>query len=345
MPNGLIYPHDGPLDNGHTTEVAPGVHWVRMPLPFKLNHINLWVLEDEDGWVIVDCGINLPEVRAFWQTLFQTTFASKPLKKMIVTHFHPDHVGLAGWFHETQNLPLFMTLGEWGMARNLKLEDTETVQKNLRTFYHRAGFDEDLMALVPERSISYPNRISVPPAAFHRLMGGDLIRINNHDWYVIIGTGHSPEHACLYCEDLKVMISGDQVLPRISPNISIWPQEPEADPLSLFLGSLEKFETLPEDTLVLPSHDQPFYGLHARLAQLAHHHDERLEETFGLCERPKTALEVLKELFDRPLDSHQIFFAIGESLAHLHHLWAAGRLERSIGQDGVCRFKQVQAQA
>jgi len=158
---------------------------------------------------------------------------------------------------------------------------------------------------------------------------------------VIVGTGHSPEHACLYCEKLNVMISGDQVLPRISPNISIWPQEPTADPLSQFLNSLTLFDHLPEDLLVLPSHDWPFKGLHYRLRELAHHHDERLEETYNLCEKPVTAYEVLKGLFTRELDSHQVFFAIGESLAHLHHLEAKGRLVCEDGMDGIARFRQA----
>ena len=197
------------------------------------------------------------------------------------------------------------------------------------------------MEIIPERSVSYPSRITVPPAGIHRIQDGDSINVGEHDWQVIVGTGHSPEHACLYCADLNVMISGDQVLPRISPNISIWPQEPDADPLSQFLGSLKLFGHLPEDVLVLPSHDWPFRGLHFRLNQLAHHHDDRLEETYNLCEKPVSAYEVLKGLFTRELDSHQVFFAIGESLAHLHHLEAQGRLKREDDMDGVSRFVQA----
>jgi glyoxylase-like metal-dependent hydrolase (beta-lactamase superfamily II) len=196
------------------------------------------------------------------------------------------------------------------------------------------------MELIPERSVSYPSRIAMPPAGMVRMQDGDDIRIGDHDWRVIVGTGHSPEHACLFCEDLKVMISGDQILPRISPNISIWPQEPKADPLAQFLGSLEKFAELPEDVLILPSHDTPFRGVHHRLSDLAHHHDERLEETFNLCKSPVSAYEVLKGLFTRKLDSHQVFFAIGEALAHLHHLEAKGMLVRTMDENGVYLFAQ-----
>lgn len=341
MTSHLTYPFDAVPEAGAAQEVAPGVFWVRMPLPFKLDHINLWVLDDGDGWVIVDTGINLPEVRERWQTLFAGPMGAKPLKKVICTHFHPDHVGLAGWFEEEYDLPLWMTLGEWGMARNLKLEKPERSHKYLHRFYRRAGLDEKTMALIPERSESYPMRITVPPAGIRRIKDGEELSIGDNKWKIIVGMGHSPEHACLYSENLNVMISGDQVLPRISPNISIWPQEPTADPLSEFLRSLKLFEHLPEDVLVLPSHDWPFRGLHSRLEELAHHHEERLEETYNLCAKPVTGFEVLKGLFTRKLDSHQIFFAIGESLAHLHYLEAQGRLVREDGLDGMSRFKKA----
>ncbi|MDV7340140.1 MBL fold metallo-hydrolase [Terasakiella sp. A23] len=341
MTKEITYLFDHLPDAGKAIEVAPGVFWVRMPLPFKLNHINLWILDDGDGWIIVDTGINLPEVRERWEMLFADQFAHKPIKRMIVTHFHPDHVGLAGWFEEKFGLQLWMTLGEWGMARNLKLETTERSSEYLTGFYHSAGFDDELMELIPERSVSYPSRIAVPPAGIRRIVDGEKIDVGGHDWQVIVGTGHSPEHACLYCEDLNVMISGDQILPRISPNISIWPQEPTADPLSQFLGSLDLYRHLPEDILILPSHDTPFRGLHARLNDLAHHHDDRLEETYDLCKEPVSAYEVLKGLFTRKLDSHQVFFAIGEALAHLHHLEAKGRLKRTQQDDGVYLFSQL----
>lgn len=341
MSSDIHYPFDAIPDAGKAVEVAPGVFWVRMPLPFKLDHINLWVLDDGDGWTIVDTGINLPEVRERWETLFSGPMGAKPIKRLIVTHFHPDHVGLAGWFEEQHDIPLWMTLGEWGMARNLKLESTERSSKYLHRFYKRAGFNERLMNLIAERSVSYPSRITVPPAGIRRIHDGEKIKVGAHNWQVIVGTGHSPEHACLYCEELNVLISGDQVLPRISPNISIWPQEPDADPLSQFLGSLTLFDHLPEDTLVLPSHDWPFKGLHGRVKELAHHHDDRLEETYKLCAEPVSAFEVLNGLFSRELDNHQVFFAIGESLAHLHHLEAKGRLIRHEDMDGVARFVQA----
>ncbi|NVK17641.1 MAG: MBL fold metallo-hydrolase [Methylocystaceae bacterium] len=342
MNNLISYPLKDQLpEPGKTIEVAPGVFWLRMPLPFKLDHINLWVIDEGDGWTIVDTGINLPEVRERWQMLLDGQLAGKPVKRLIVTHFHPDHVGLAGWFEETLGLQLWMTLGEWGMARNLKLETKERSSGYLNKFYHATGFDEDLLSIIPERSESYPSRITVPPAGMRRIQDGEVIKMGQHDWKVMIGTGHSPEHACLYCESLNVMISGDQILPRISPNISIWPQEPTADPLSQFLDSLIKFKDLPDDLLVLPSHDYPFHGLHARLDDLAHHHDERLEETWNLCETPVTAYQVLKGLFTRKLDSHQVFFAIGESLAHLHHLEAKGRLKRTQQDNGVYLFSQL----
>lgn len=337
----VTYPFPEVPNGGEMTEVASGVFWIRMPLPFKLNHINLWLLKDEDGWTIVDTGINTDDVRTHWQTLFDGPLKNSPIKKIIVTHFHPDHVGLAGWLCDKFGLELHMTLGEWGMARNLKLETSEQNHTYLSQFYKRAGFGPDLMALIKERSVSYPSRICVPPAGIKRIKSGQVLTIDGARWEIMIGTGHSPEHACLYCAEKNVLISGDQILPRISPNISIWPQEPTADPLAEFLDSLKLFGHLPEDTLVLPSHDKPFLGLRNRLNDLAHHHEERLEECFSACATPSTGLEVLKQIFTRELDSHQVFFAIGETLAHIHHLEQQGRLQRNCNTDGVFLFSQT----
>jgi len=337
------YAFEGQPATGETMAVAPGVAWLRMPLPFKLDHINLWLLDDGDGWTLVDTGIDSDDVRDAWQQIEQLRFADKPPKRLIVTHFHPDHVGLAGWLAERFDIPLWMPLGEWTQGRMHSLDTAETIGDSYRRFYKSAGFDETMLDAVEKRMGRYGQSISPIPAHFHRISHGDNIQVGDYHWRVIVGTGHAPEHACLYCEQLGVLISGDQVLPRISPNVSVWPQEPDANPLQQFLASLDNFRDLPEDSLVLPSHDWPFRGLHGRLDDLAGHHRDRLDETEGLCAEPATGVEVLRGLFKRELDNHQLFFAIGESLAHLHHLASEGRVERRVDGEGVYRFQRRRA--
>lgn len=333
------YPFDGVPTHGEIREVGPGVLWVRMPLPFKLDHINLWLLEEEDGWTVVDTGIACEETRTAWERILATRCAGKPLRRMIVTHFHPDHVGLAGWMAERFGAVLWMPLAEWAIARVLGAGRSATAEEGYRRFYEAAGFGPDLMELVAERSGNYATRISPIPFAVRRIEDGEIIAIGGRDWRVMMGGGHSYEHASLYCEELGILIAGDQILPQITPNVSVWPSEPEADPLRHFLASLEIFRRLPDDTLVLPGHRRPFVGLHGRLDAVAAHHDERLARTWEACAVPRTGLEVLRVLFERKLDDHQVFFAIGESLAHLHFLVGRGHLERRRGADGVHLFQ------
>jgi glyoxylase-like metal-dependent hydrolase (beta-lactamase superfamily II) len=327
------------IETATLNEVAPGVHWLRMPLPFALDHINLWVLEDGDGWTLVDTGINSDDVRAAWAVLFDGPLKGRPVKRVIVTHFHPDHMGLAGWLCEKFAVPLWTTGTEWAIARKLYDEKGPEHAARARTFYHAAGFDAPLMAEVDKRQNPYPERISPVPETFHKIADGDVIDVGGRGWRVIVGTGHSPEHACLYSQSAKVLISGDQILPKITPNVSVWPQLPELNPLKKFLESLEKFRGLDSETLVLPSHNWPFKGLHKRLEQLANHHDERLDDVVRACATPLNATQVLGHLFKRELDSHQLFFAIGESLAHLHYLIGQGRIARETGADGVDLFR------
>lgn len=336
------YAFEGQPETGDVIQVAPGVYWLRMPLPFKLDHINLWLLDDGDGWTLVDTGIASDEIREAWQRIEELRFKGKPPKRLIVTHFHPDHVGLAGWLTERFQIPLWMPLGEWTQGRMHSFDTAETIGGSYHKFYKSAGFDAAMLDVVGQRVGRYGQSISPIPAQFHRISHGDSIEIGGCDWRVIVGTGHAPEHACLYCEQLGVLIAGDQVLPRISPNVSVWPQEPDADPLRQFLGSLDRFRGLATDTLVLPSHDWPFRGLHGRLDDLAGHHRDRLVETEELCAAPATGVDVLRGLFTRELDNHQLFFAIGESLAHLHYLIGEGRIERREDSEGVYRFQRVE---
>ncbi|HKF71248.1 MAG TPA: MBL fold metallo-hydrolase, partial [Stellaceae bacterium] len=222
----LSFPHAAPPAPGATAAVAPGVNWLRMPLPFALDHINLWLLEDRDGWVIVDSGLNTDETKRHWEEVFAHALGGKPVTRLIVTHFHPDHMGLAGWLIENLKVPLWCTETEWLYARMLCLDDTPDFVANALDFYRRTGTDETTRSIFAGRGNPYRKRVSPVPHRFHRLSDGAELHIGRHGWRVIVGRGHAPEHACLYSRDLDILIAGDQVLPKISPNVSLWPQEP-----------------------------------------------------------------------------------------------------------------------
>jgi len=316
-----------PAGEGH--EVAPGVTWVRLPLPYALDHVNVWVLADGEGWTVVDTGHGDDPTRAAWERIELSVLRGRPVGRVLVTHHHPDHVGLAGWMAERWGSELWCTRTEWLAARAGKLEPLAETQALAAAFYLRAGVAREAIPALRERCRAYPANVSPVPASFRRLQEGDEVRVDGSPWRVVVGRGHAPEHACLFAPERGILVAGDQVLPHITPNVSVWPHEPEAEPLSEYLRSLSALETLPDDVLVLPSHGLPFRGLHRRLRQLAEHHHQRLDAILEACAgRPRTAWDVTQVLFTRGLDPHQTTFAVGESLAHLHHLVAGGRLRR-----------------
>ncbi len=337
----LEYPWADALPaSGEAMELLPGVRWVRMGLPFALNHVNLWLVADGDGWAIIDCGIANDATRAAWEQVFEHALEGKPVTRVIVTHCHPDHVGLAAWLCERWQVPLWMTVGEYGFARMMSAGLPGADGPSMIPHFRRHGLtDPDQLAQLDGRKDYYPSLVPEVPRAFNRLEQRHPLRIGAHDWQVIIGTGHSPEHASLYCEALGVMVSGDMLLPRISTNTSVFAVEPEADAVGQFLESLQQFLPLPADTLVLPSHGKPFRGIRERVAQLLAHHAERLDEVRSACVAPQSAADIVPIMFRRELDMHQMTFAMGEALAHLHRLWHAGELDRFEGSDGVLRFK------
>lgn len=349
----LDYPFgDNMPEPARTVAVADGLRWVRMPLPFALDHINLWLLRDQidgrDGWTVVDCGVARPEVQALWERIFQESIEGLPVLRVIVTHMHPDHVGLAGWLCEKWKAPLWMTMTDYFVARLWARTVTDgraaggpNGESAVEHFARHGLRDEDSLEKIRQRANYYPSLVSPVPVSFRRILHGDTISIGGRDWRVIAGYGHAPEHASLYCDTLGVLISGDMVLPRISTNVSVFDFEPEANPLPLYLSSLKRFDDLPEETLVLPSHGKPFRGLHERIAQQHAHHAERLEEVLLACREPLSAADVVPVLFQRKLDLHQLTFAMGEALAHLHALYFAGRLKRMLGDDGIYRFQSV----
>jgi glyoxylase-like metal-dependent hydrolase (beta-lactamase superfamily II) len=344
LPAALAYPFAARPEPATMTEVAPGVFWLRMPLPFALNHINLWALEDEGGWTLVDTGLGDEVTRGLWAQLFAPAtgpLSGKPVRRLICTHFHPDHAGLAGWLTERFGIELWMTRAEWLFARMLRSDTDATMVDDQVEFYRRAGAPAEYLDGVRRAGPTYARRVAPIPRAYRRLRGGDEVAIGGRVWRVVIGLGHAPEHACLWCAGEKLLIAGDMVLPRISPNVGVWPNEPEANPLAEFLDSLQGIRALPDEALVLPSHNEPFRGLHERIDELGRHHEERLDKLVSLIDAPKTAMEIARGLFTRPLDQHQTGFAIGETLSHLHMLRARGGATRHADPDGIWRYERA----
>lgn len=334
---------------GATLEVAPGVRWIRMALPFALDHINLWLLRDtldgRQGWTVVDCCIAREEAKAQWEQVIATQLEGLPVLRVIVTHMHPDHIGLAHWLCEHFSTPdhecrLWISATDYNAARLASQSTLAFGGPGAADFFASHGLcDPESLEKIRARSNYYPGLVPAVPGSYRRLQEGDVLAIGGRAWRCISGYGHAPEHIALYCEELKVLVSGDMMLPRISTNVSVYEIEPEANALKLFLDSIDKFAPLPQDTLVLPSHGKPFRGLHARIRQLHEHHQERLAEVMEACARkPQSAADVLPILFKRKLDLHQTTFAMGESVAHLHALWHAGKLERVKDVEGVWRF-------
>lgn len=347
----LDYPFGETLpETGMALQVAPGVHWLRMGLPFALNHINLWLLEDaierdgelQRGWTVVDCGIASDATRAAWESVFSTQLHGLPILRVIATHCHPDHIGLSDWLCSRWQAPLYMTAAEYAFGRMMAAGLSGADGSAMFPHFRRHGVtDPDMLERLKERKNYYPSLVPAMPAAYVRLQDGQSITIGGSDWRIIIGCGHSPEHAALYCDALQVLISGDMILPRISTNVSVFAIEPEANPVQLYLDSLDKYTELPQQTLVLPSHGKPFRGLHERIAQLREHHAERLAEVLAACAVPRSAADIVPIMFRRPLDAHQLSFALGEALAHLHQLWREQRLRRSVGPDDMIRFVAI----
>lgn len=335
--DGLDYPFAAAPAAGTVQEVGAGVFWLRMPLPFALDHINLWLLADGEGWTIVDTGMKTGVTRQLWEAIFATSLAGRPVTRLIVTHHHPDHVGLARWLGERWSIPVIMTEAEWLMGRMLELDQSDASLSQMVDFYRRAGCDRAALTAFEADGNSYAPLVEIP-ASFRRMGEGDRVVIGGHEWQVIIGRGHAPALACLYCPTLRLLICGDQLLPRITPNISVWPDEPEANPLPLYLDSLRRFRALPDDALVLPSHKLPYRGLWRRLDQLVAHHADRLELTRTTCRRPVTVMQLVDAMFRPGLDRHQLMFAVGEAMAHLHHLMASGEVRRTERDDDVKRY-------
>jgi glyoxylase-like metal-dependent hydrolase (beta-lactamase superfamily II) len=341
IPAILDYPFAAPPAPGEAIEVASRIFWLRMPLPFALDHINLWLLAEDDGWTQVDCGYGSDATRALWERHFATTLRGRPIRRIVATHCHPDHVGNAAWLAARFGAPVAMTHAEFLTAHALAGQHSGHGLAATIGLFRKHGMAAEHIAALDGRGNHYKRGVPELPEAFDRLLDGDTRHAGGVAWSVIEGHGHSPEHASLFSRERDVLISGDMLLPRISTNVSVWAPEPDGDPLGRFLDSIAAFESLPPDTLVLPSHGLPFRGITVRVAQLRTHHVARLDElaaAIGAASAPLTAADLVPVLFRRELDLQQRFFAMGEAIAHLNRLWHTGRLTRRAAADGTIRF-------
>lgn len=339
---GLIYPHGRRVPApGELIEVAAGVGWARLPVPGSLNHINVWAVEDGNGVALVDTGLNIAPARDGWDALFSGPLAGRAVSRIICTHMHPDHVGLAGWLTHRWNAPLWMTRGEWLYARMLALDTRAGPPPEAERYRRAAGWSEERIAAGAAKPWNFfASAVSPIPLTHVRMQDGDRIAIGGRSWQVVTGTGHSPEHACLVDEAGKVMIAGDQVLPRITSNVSLPLSEPGSDPLGDWLVSIAKLRQLPADLLVLPAHGEPFTGLHTRLDALAAGHRGRLNALHRHLIEPRRAVDCFPVLFGRAIDDSVYGLATGEALAHLRRLEVEGGAVREE-RGGVWWFSQA----
>jgi glyoxylase-like metal-dependent hydrolase (beta-lactamase superfamily II) len=310
----LSYPLDAEpvTGDGSAIVIAPGVLWLRMPLFDSLPWINVWAIAEDGGWSIVDTGLHSTPTIDAWQAAFAGAMGHAPVLRVVVTHMHPDHCGMAGWLAERFEARLWMSRLEYLTCRLMAADTGQMAPNAAIEFYRAAGWD------------------------------GDTLRMGDHDWTVVVGNGHSPEHVCLYCPDLKLLISGDQVLPRISSNVSVLPIEPDADPLGDWLGSLSKISTrVPDDVLVLPAHNSPFRGLHARIGTLIESHRRALIRLEEVLEEPRRPIDVFAALFFRPITAELLGMATGEAIAHLNHLSRTGRAVREADEHGVWWWRKT----
>ena len=339
---GLTYPLGRRVPGeGEVVALADGIGWARLPVPGSLKHVNIWLLQDGDGVAVVDTGLDVPACRQAWEALLAGPLSGRRLTRIIVTHFHPDHLGLAGWLAERFEVALWMTREEWLFGRMLAADVREAPPAEAVAYWRAAGWEEERIAAETSKGWGrFAAMVSPIPVSFVRIAEGDLIRIGRREWRVVVGSGHCPEHACLLDEAGGVLIAGDQVLPRITSNVSLAISEPRSDPLGAWLASIDKLKRLPDSLFVLPSHGEPFTGLHARLEALAAGHRELLDALHARLSEPRRAVDCFGVLFGRKIDDGLIGLATGEAMAHLRRLEVEGRARRTL-KDGVCWYSAL----
>ena len=333
----IHYPHETPPAKGTAREIADGILWIRLSMPLGLDHVNVYALREPNGWTVIDTGLDTKLNRREWAAIITDDLRGDPILRVVVTHHHPDHVGLAGWFM-AQGAELWMTRTAWLTARMLTLDEEPIPSPEAVSFWRGAGMDEALLSKrLDNRPFNFCDTVYPLPLGFTRLEEGAVHRLGGRDWVVHLGQGHAPDHATLWCQDAPLVLAGDQLLPSISPNLGVYPTEPMADPVAEWLESCARFETMArEDHLVLPGHKLPYYGLPARLAQLSDNHHgalARLRE--HLRAEPRTAVDCFAPLFKRQIDEATYGLAMVEAVAHLNHLYHLGEVAREMDARGA----------
>ena len=340
---GIRYPWETPPQEGEAIEVAEGVLWMRLPLPMALDHVNIYALDEGDSWTIIDTGFDSKRSRAIWADLMAGPLGGKPISRLIVTHHHPDHVGLAGWFQEEHGAELWTTRTAWLFARMLQLDEQAVPRQETLEFYRRCGMDEEIYnERKSERPFNFADVVAPMPLGFRRIKQDDVVRMGGRDWDVHIGNGHAPEHATFWSRDDNLVLSGDQILPSISSNIGVYATEPEADPVADWLESCERLKAFARaDQLVLGGHKLPFTGAPTRMRQLIDNHHGALERLVRHLDEPKTASECFAPLFKRSIDKGAYGLALVEALAHLNHLYHIGTVSRTMREDGAWLWHRI----
>jgi glyoxylase-like metal-dependent hydrolase (beta-lactamase superfamily II) len=333
----LRYLSDTPPSPGETRQIAPGIVWLRLPLPFVLNHVNCWLLDDGAGWTIVDTGADKPDTRAIWEDVIANRLEGRPVTRVVCTHGHPDHVGLAGWLCAKLDVRLHMTLSEWLAPQVWRAQGLEPMREEEKRNFRRNGVSEKALAKILESREATPFRNHPMPMSFMRLRDGGTIEMGGRAWTTLVNGGHADEHASFFATADQTLIAGDQILSKISPVVGVFTSQPWADPLGDYLASLKRLSSLPADTLVLPSHGLPFHGLHTRIAELEDHHAKRLAALEDIMAAPQTGVELATQLFSDAVAKGQLFMAMAETIAHANHLVALGRADR-IETDEAVRF-------
>jgi glyoxylase-like metal-dependent hydrolase (beta-lactamase superfamily II) len=337
----LDFPFAQPPEPGKLIAVAPGVQWLRLPLPYRLDHVNIYLIADGDGWATLDTGLGTDDCRAAWDAVLAGPLAGQRLTRLIVTHYHPDHVGLAGWLAGRFGLPLAMPRPEYLYSLALQYAPGDLGADMHRPFYRRHGMPQEAIDLVLSRGHEYLRRTTGVPTTYHRIKHGDTLRIGERDFAALTGGGHALEQAMLHQAEAGLFFAADQVIARISPNVSVHAMEPDLDALGIYLRSLQALrEVIPQDVLVLPGHGLPFRGLHVRIGELIDHHTQRCADISAACrERALSVMEILPHVFRRELDAHQTGFAFGEVLAHVNHMLARGELVPATDAGGTDRYR------